>query len=775
MTCAQAKVDAIHQPARVRRDCLRMGMPRPWLQSVFVALLILTVAPLCPAVSGPEGKVYLVEGTARSLLFPAYVTASSLDGRILRTTRTDREGHYEFTELPPQTIMLSSSRSGYYTLRAAGRNDAEVVLDCTAECSGAQLDFEMQRGAVLTGHIRDGLFEPLSQIRISAQRVAGATEDVLSPVQGTTDDQGKFRLAGLRPGTYTLTAQGIAPGARTGTTAIGVEVQAGELISGLSVTLGNGSVVPRPGNSGLTPANDESQEKPEGTFSGVVRSATTGETLRGVSITARRNASGTIFSSSATTGFAGEFRLNALPEGSYAVTIRKSGYRGLSGIRMSPGAPGMEGDTGSVFALLPSGAVSGRVLDPDGVPMPNADVRVYALRYEEGGVWAEFYSQANSNDLGEYRIYGLEAGKYLLQARHPAKETPAGEYYAGLAASFYPNTPAPSQAVPLQVDWGREVTGIDVGLSRTDAYSVSVSVWDMAEGEACVICSVVANHIDGATVVTLPSLAGESLEGRFQFEGLSPGDYTFFAHRPGGDEMVGREHVTIPKTTPEEVMLTIGVGQSVSGEFVLEDPPNSFRNDDWSVFLASTTLPPPWPIPGIGVESDLRFRVEDVPAETYDFHVTNLPPDAYLKTLRLGGRPWPGAKVEVPDESPVIGIEAVIAFDGAIIIGRVLRELTETAADVPVMARVALMAAGDRGTHVSMMTTQTDAAGSFQFVSVPPGRYTLRAMYPADTTDLLDPVMQLRFSAFAKIINLEPRGRVLVELQLPDLADQPVF
>ena len=68
------------------------------------------------------------------------------------------------------------------------------------------------------------------------------------------------------------------------------------------------------------------------------------------------------------------------------------------------------------FKLQPNAVASGRVLDEDGEPMP--DVMVAALKgmYQRGRRQFMPLGSAMTNDLGEYRIANLAAGRYLLSA-----------------------------------------------------------------------------------------------------------------------------------------------------------------------------------------------------------------------------------------------------------------------------------------------------------------------------------------------------------------------
>jgi hypothetical protein len=72
---------------------------------------------------------------------------------------------------------------------------------------------------------------------------------------------------------------------------------------------------------------------------------------------------------------------------------------------------------------------------------------------------------AVTNDLGEFRIYGLQPGEYYVSVtmRFPGGdvETPG----SGSAPSYYPGTTNPGEARRIAVDFGQTVANADVQLS----------------------------------------------------------------------------------------------------------------------------------------------------------------------------------------------------------------------------------------------------------------------------------------------------------------------
>src|SRR4029079_18654873 len=72
-----------------------------------------------------------------------------------------------------------------------------------------RLDFALPRGGVITGRVLDEFGDPVSDVQVAAlrpQTVGGSRRLVNMGRPGTTNDIGEFRLFGLPPGDYFVSA-----------------------------------------------------------------------------------------------------------------------------------------------------------------------------------------------------------------------------------------------------------------------------------------------------------------------------------------------------------------------------------------------------------------------------------------------------------------------------------------------------------------------------------------------------------------------------------------
>src|SRR5262245_49700609 len=119
----------------------------------------------------------------------------------------------------------------------------------------------------------------------------------------------------------------------------------------------------------------------------------------------------------------GIFDFTELPAGRYTVTVSKSGFVSLSYGQRRPlqaGTPLQLGDgqqLRNVDFQLPRGSViGGHILDEDGEPMAGASVRVMRYQNLQGDRRLTPAGTSQTDDKGQYRVWGLMPGEYYVNA-----------------------------------------------------------------------------------------------------------------------------------------------------------------------------------------------------------------------------------------------------------------------------------------------------------------------------------------------------------------------
>ena len=144
----------------------------------------------------------------------AQVRISSPDARESRVAATDAQGRFEIKELPAGRYTVTASKGGFVSLQYGQRRPSESGTPIELG-DGQALDkllIALPRGSVLGGRITDEFGEPVANASVIAMRysyAAGGRRLTAAPgsnSRDTTDDQGHYRLFGLPPGEYFVSA-----------------------------------------------------------------------------------------------------------------------------------------------------------------------------------------------------------------------------------------------------------------------------------------------------------------------------------------------------------------------------------------------------------------------------------------------------------------------------------------------------------------------------------------------------------------------------------------
>ena len=174
--------------------------------------------PLRPGEQPPKGTA-VIRGRVRASgtgapVRRAQVRAMSMEGRGGGVTSTDGEGNFEIAELAGGRYSVSVSKAGFAPASFGQRrpNEPGTPIDLAEGQRAEKVDFQLVRGGVIAGRIFDDGGEPVAGASVMAMRfafVGGGRRLVPGTSEGgtdRTDDQGNFRLYGLPPGDYYLSA-----------------------------------------------------------------------------------------------------------------------------------------------------------------------------------------------------------------------------------------------------------------------------------------------------------------------------------------------------------------------------------------------------------------------------------------------------------------------------------------------------------------------------------------------------------------------------------------
>jgi hypothetical protein len=360
------------------------------------------------------------------------------------------------------------------------------------------------------------------------------------------------------------------------------------------------------GGQGQAPARDQARLTSIGTatVSGVVLiDDATRAPLRRTTLTLQRLNSEDM--RTATSDDRGQFVFDGLPAGSFRLTAAKGGYVGLSyGAPKPGGMPGRvitltEGQrfsTGTI-AVMRGAVVAGRLLDRNGLPVAGAEVtasRFVTISGERLPRIEDVNRTSVTNAHGEYRIYGLVAGDYMVFARSRpfvthAETTSAEVTWASrqggpaptpgrtitYAPTIFPGVVDPNAAVPVVLARGEERLGVDFSLQSVPVARVSgVVTGPDGKPAARVIVQGVPKRQNLSPEFGFSSTF-TGPDGRFLLSNIVPGDHavvaaTAAAALPGVPSMLlwGRADLSVFGQDVADLSIQLQPGVSVSGKLV---------------------------------------------------------------------------------------------------------------------------------------------------------------------------------------------------------------
>ena len=141
----------------------------------------------------------------------AQVRAFSNDTRGSRLASTDGDGRFELRDLPAGRWELSASKAGFVTLRFGQRRPFEAGQPIEVRDGQVveRTDIALPRGGAITGRVFDEFGDAIAGARLQVlryQMVQGTRRLMPTGIADQSDDTGAFRLFGLTPGDYYVSA-----------------------------------------------------------------------------------------------------------------------------------------------------------------------------------------------------------------------------------------------------------------------------------------------------------------------------------------------------------------------------------------------------------------------------------------------------------------------------------------------------------------------------------------------------------------------------------------
>lgn len=356
----------------------------------------------------------------------------------------------------------------------------------------------------------------------------------------------------------------------------------------------------RGGRFGMPPRDNAPARTGTAKITGRVLSAETGAPIRRAQVVLSSRDDARV-ARNIPTDSEGRYELGALPAGRYRLYVTKAGYVQLEYGQARPYEAGKPLDLvdGQVlekidFSLPRDSVITGRITDEFGDPI--TDVQVQALRFHLVNGERQLVTAgrtARTDDLGQYRIFGLLPGDYMVHASLREGQRAGREGSAdatGYPGTYYPGVADVGQAQTVAVTIGQELSSIGFPLvpARFARVTGTVFASDGRPLSGAVLMMRPQINASGS-VANLLAGAGRSAadgEGRFRLANVPPGEYVLeVQQRPERPQNLGNafaqlEFASVPLSVSGDIdNLTVSTtpGVSVSGRVVYQgqNPPRT--------------------------------------------------------------------------------------------------------------------------------------------------------------------------------------------------------
>jgi hypothetical protein len=584
------------------------------------------------------------------------------------------------------------------------------------------------------------------------------------------------------------------------------------------------------GNQRQGMARDRAQV-PQGTavISGRVLTADTGRPVKRARVIVSGGGRG---GRTATTDDQGRYQVAELAGGSYTVTASKTGFvDGVFGQRrpLQPGTPVVVAEAQALanvdLRLTRGGVITGRVTDEDGEALARALVTVQRYQYLRGERQLTPAGGDQTDDRGQYRVFGLPPGDYYVSAsagglgqligrgmqqlaagigalgggRGGGGRGAGGALAAlgvqdepeptGYAPTYYPGVVSAPEAGKVNVTPGQEVGGIDFQIQLVPFATVSGIVGGGLSTESVAVM-LMPQDGGGRGPLGGPMLTGRTqADGTFAIANVPPGRYMVIARSVREGPLTAMQPIAVNGQNIGGVALMLQPGVTLSGNITVESS-GTPAPTDYSSFRVDAPDVTPLPLGGGGgggrglgggggrggaaangrAEKNGAFRIDNLLPGQHYIRVAGGGVQGQgqwtLKSVTIAGQDVTDTPVELKPGQNVDNVTVVLTDRASEVSGTVRDARGAGAAALTVVA-FSTDPQHWRAQSRRIQAVRTDQSGAFRIRNLPAGEYFLIASDDVEQGEWFDPAYLEQASAGGRRISLSEGEKKTQDLRGP--------
>ena len=384
-------------------------------------------------------------------------------------------------------------------------------------------------------------------------------------------------------------------------------------------------------------------------------------------------------SRAATTDGDGNYEFRGLPAGPYFLYASKPGYIGLEWGQPPPtqGGKPLEVGAGQTiehidFTLQHGGVIAGRIFDEFGEPLSGLQVSAMRSQLMSGGERQLMQTgSGQTNDLGEFRIFGLAPGQYYVQAtwRFLGPGDPTSPDRTGYPPTFFPGTTDAGAAQRFTIGAGQTIGDLVMALSPIKIVRVEGTAID-SNGRP--LANALLTISQEASTSGYSSGQSVSPEGKFTLTNVTPGEYTLRVQTNDDRKQVATMKLAVGAEDIRDVRLVASPPSTISGRIVI-DPAQAASMPVTTFSVTTYPVDPPVRVyisaPPVRVAEDLTFELTPPSIGRHVISIINLPTGWSVRSLRVNNIDVTDEGIEMKPNERVSGVEVELTNKATTISG----------------------------------------------------------------------------------------------------------